>query len=81
MPLHPRAMILYPQIAGRAAAPICSVHSRNNPSFAIPWQSYKQTIDRFYKDFELYPNLASYNNKAAPYSLFIKTNIVTRTGW
>ena len=61
---------------GRAAAPICSVHSRNNPSFAIPWQSYKQTIDRFYKDFELYPNLASYNNKAAPYSLFYKkTNI------
>ena len=57
---------------GRSAAPVCSVHARNNPAFAIPWQSYKQTIDRFYNNFQLYPNLSSFNDKSAPYSLIYK---------
>ena len=57
---------------GRSAAPVCSVHARNNPAFAIPWQSYKQTIDRFYNNFQLYPNLSSFNEKSAPYSLIYK---------
>lgn len=57
---------------GRAAAPICSVHAKDNPSFQIPWQTYKQTIDKFYTNYELYPNLSSFNDKSAPYSLIYK---------
>ena len=57
---------------GRSAAPVCSVHAKNSPSFPIPWQTYKQTIDRFYSNFQLYPNLSSFNNKSEPYGLIYK---------
>ena len=67
--LHPQAAILYLGIAlERSAAPVCSVESKNASSFTIPWQQYKQTIDRFSRSFQLYPGLTAFNQRSAPYS-------------
>ena len=57
---------------GRSAAPVCSVESKNASSFTIPWQQYKQTIDRFSRSFQLYPGLTAFNQRSAPYSLIYK---------
>ena len=61
---------------GRAAAPVCSVHSRDYPAFRIPWLMYKNAIDKFSRKFELYPTLSSYNWKSSPHAyIYKKTQI------